>query len=78
MYGGGTLIFDEYGRLKFHITNRVDNKKMQKARMRRLWDDEGYDEKRGVTRRTSFQGLHLKRLTSWPPVLDAPTAGGRE
>jgi hypothetical protein len=65
MYGGGTLIFDEYGRLKFHITNRVHDKKMQKERMPRLWESDAYDEKRGVARR-SFQALHLRRLAPWP------------
>jgi hypothetical protein len=69
MYGGGTLIFDEFGRLKFHITNRVHDKELQRKRMPMLWASEGYDEVAGVARR-SFQALHLRRMASWPLGLD--------
>ncbi len=33
LYGGGTLIFDEYGRLKYHISNDVLNRKRQSRRL---------------------------------------------
>jgi hypothetical protein len=36
LYGGGTLIFDEYGRLKFHVHNNVFGKS-QEARLDYLW-----------------------------------------
>jgi hypothetical protein len=36
--GGGTLIFDEYGRLKFNITNRLDDADRQTRRLQHLWD----------------------------------------
>ena len=34
--GGGVLLFDEYGRVKFHIHNRIDNAPLQKERLRSL------------------------------------------
>ena len=37
LYGGGTLIFDEYGRLKYHITNDVRNRKRQSSRLADLF-----------------------------------------
>jgi hypothetical protein len=36
--GGGTLIFDEYGRLKFHISNRLNDTARQTTRLQHLWD----------------------------------------
>jgi len=37
LYGGGTLIFDEYGRLKFYIHNSLDNVKRQTRRLDQLF-----------------------------------------
>src|SRR5262249_51277947 len=37
LYGGATLIFDEYGRLKFNIANRLDNGRRQTTRLNYLW-----------------------------------------
>jgi hypothetical protein len=37
LYGGGTLIFDEFGRVKFHIRNRIMNPKRQTRRLKHLW-----------------------------------------
>lgn len=36
LYGGGTLIFDEYGRLKFYIHNSLGNVKRQQRRLDHL------------------------------------------
>jgi len=33
LYGGGTLIFDEYGRLKYHVSNDVLDSKRQSVRL---------------------------------------------
>ena len=38
LYGGGALIFDEYGRLKYHVHNDVFGKKRQAERLRYLWE----------------------------------------
>lgn len=37
VYGGGVLIFDEYGRLKYHVHNRIFGSQ-QKQRLRYLWE----------------------------------------
>jgi hypothetical protein len=37
LYGGGALIFDEYGRLKFHVRNKILNSERQTRRLRYLW-----------------------------------------
>ena len=38
LYGGGVLIFDEYGRLKYHVHNDVFGKKRQTKRLKYLWE----------------------------------------
>ena len=42
LYGGGSLIFDEYGRLKYHIGTGVV-KPAQSARLQSLWDRGYFD-----------------------------------
>jgi transcriptional regulator with AAA-type ATPase domain len=37
LYGGGVLILDEYGRLKFHVRNKILNFERQTRRLRYLW-----------------------------------------
>jgi len=37
VYGGGVLIFDEYGKLKYHVHNDVFGRR-QSARLQHLWD----------------------------------------
>jgi hypothetical protein len=37
VYGGGVLIFDEYGKLKYHVHNDVFGSR-QTARLQHLWD----------------------------------------
>jgi hypothetical protein len=38
IYGGGVLIFDEYGRLKYHVHNDVFHAKRQARRLQYLWE----------------------------------------
>lgn len=38
IYGGGVLIFDEYGRLKYHIHNSVFHPRRQSRRLTYLWE----------------------------------------
>jgi hypothetical protein len=38
VYGGGVLIFDEYGRLKFHVHNDVFHGSRQARRLKYLWE----------------------------------------
>jgi hypothetical protein len=37
LYGGGALIFDQFGRLKFHVRNKILNAGRQTRRLRYLW-----------------------------------------
>jgi hypothetical protein len=56
IYGGGTLIFDESGRLKYHVRNRVRNADRQNPRLEYLW-------KHGsLTGTKSFAAMHLERV----------------
>ncbi|HEY3039970.1 MAG TPA: hypothetical protein VGJ66_14605 [Pyrinomonadaceae bacterium] len=59
LYGGGALIFDEYGRLKYQVFNRINNASLQTPRLKYLWKY-GYfadkDDEQSV-----FARLHLNR-----------------
>jgi hypothetical protein len=59
IYGGGALIFDEYGRLKYHVNNRVENVGRQTPRLKYLWRCGYFDEQTGT--RNAFARLHLNR-----------------
>jgi hypothetical protein len=56
IYGGGTLIFDETGRLKYHISNRIGGKERQDERLQYLWDRGNLNKKK------TFAALHLERM----------------
>ena len=56
IYGGGTLIFDESGRLKYHVRNRIRNANRQNPRLQYLWGQGS------LTGRKSFAALHLERV----------------
>jgi hypothetical protein len=65
LYGGGVLIFDEYGRLKFHIHNRLNSFKRQSERILYL-AEAGYYERQRPLRKpgaklSAFGLLHLTR-----------------
>ena len=38
LYGGGALIFDEFGRVKYHVRNRLLNPDRQTRRLKYLWE----------------------------------------
>jgi len=58
--GGGALIFDEYGRLKFHISNRLDNSERQSRRIEYLWR---YGFFKNPSAFRNFANLHQQRAT---------------
>jgi hypothetical protein len=60
LQGGNTLVFDEYGRLKYNIHNYIFDKPRQSARLRYLWNA-GYLETRRGAR--GFAALHLRRTS---------------
>jgi hypothetical protein len=56
VYGGGTVIFDESGRLKYHVRNRIRNSRRQNPRLEYLWENGMLNAKK------SFAALHLERV----------------
>jgi hypothetical protein len=61
IFGGGALIFNEYGQLKYQIRNRVEDAKRQTARLKYLWENGFFD--RQQDNRSNFAALHLARAT---------------
>jgi hypothetical protein len=59
LYGGGALVFDEYGRLKFHVHNNVLSPKRQAKRLGYLWKYGGFKEGASAFRRIS--NIHRQR-----------------
>lgn len=59
VYGGGTLVFDEHGHLKFHIRNAIDDGPRQTARLGYLWQA-GLLEP-GTSRLAGLASLHRRR-----------------
>ncbi len=59
LYGGGVLLFDEYGRVKFHVHNRVDSFERQRGHLQALVDY-GYFKK-GMTAQQQFAHVHRLR-----------------
>ena len=58
-YAGGVLVFDQYGRIKYHIERRLDNAKAQQARLEYLWNS-GFLEQ-PVDERNQFAVAHRER-----------------
>jgi hypothetical protein len=63
LFGGGTLIFDEYGRLKYHIRNKLYNEKQSK-RLKYLWIM-GYIGNQAY-RENVFARMHLQKTLGVP------------
>jgi hypothetical protein len=66
LYGGGALIFDEYGRLKFQISNRILNADRQTRRLEFLWKFGYFQPGRSLLNR--FSTLHRQRAMNAPTV----------
>lgn len=59
-FGGGVLIFDQYGQIKYHIAHPLRSEKRQFARLQYLWDT-GLTIARPKGMRDRFAGLHRAR-----------------
>ena len=58
LLGGGALLFDEFGQLKYHVRNAVLNPAKQNRRLQHLYDAGFFDRKR----EQGFASLHLKGM----------------
>lgn len=69
LYGGGTLVFDQYGRIKYHIRRPLNDGHWQLKRLGYLWamapDSEAADSA------GSFAGMHRVRAMSHSRVKGA-------
>jgi hypothetical protein len=65
--GGGVLIFDDFGRLKYHIRSRINSPNRQSSRLEYLWKNRISDSKRrygfsdGSPTGQRFALMHMKR-----------------
>ena len=63
LYGGGTIIFDEYGRIKYHIANRIFSQTSQADRIDYLWRY-GYLPETNSSE-NMFAKMHLNRSATF-------------
>jgi len=61
LFGGGALVFDEYGQLKYQIANRIEDARRQQARLAYLWETGFFDE--APDQKSHFAKVHLARAT---------------
>jgi len=67
LYGGGVLVFDDFGHLKYHVRSRLDNAQRQSKRLDYLWrnrikDTQGrYGFSDGVPEGQRFALMHRRR-----------------
>ncbi|HEV7516139.1 MAG TPA: hypothetical protein VGR07_07550, partial [Thermoanaerobaculia bacterium] len=68
LYGGGALIFDEFGRLKFHVRNRLLNPTRQTERLKYLWRGGRLEDLQILEREASpdfrFARMHEERFAT--------------
>jgi hypothetical protein len=66
IFGGGALIFDEYGQLKYQIANRIENVDRQQARLDYLAETDFFEEppapRPPAGPQSQFAQLHRMRL----------------
>jgi hypothetical protein len=70
IYGGGALIFDEAGRLKYHVRNRIGTQTRQNQRLEYLWKTGAFNTK------MSFSAMHLDAILHGETAFEADLADG--
>ena len=63
LYGGNTVIFDEYGHVKYNIGKSIMDKARQSERLAYLWSHGGIGPGSGKDR--AFSRLHVRRNMDW-------------
>lgn len=58
-YGGGTIVFDQFGRIKYHIEHRLDDAARQSARLEYLWKNGQLGA--AADKRNQFAHIHSSR-----------------
>lgn len=70
LYGGGALIFDEFGHVKFHIRNRILNPGRQTRRLQYLWKYGHFSEPQILEKEAvpdhRFARMHQQRFGALP------------
>ncbi len=62
LVGGGTLVFNEFGALKYHVQNRLFSK-LQKQRVEYLWRQSGVGDREAIRGAATFSDLHRRRMS---------------
>ena len=61
LFGGGAMIFDEYGQLKYQIANKIEDAERQEARLKYLLENGFFEEIPNP--KLHFAKFHLARAT---------------
>jgi hypothetical protein len=64
LHGGGVLVFDEHGQVKYHIHNRLNSPEKQSGRIAHLFRQGFYDPEFASQRR--FAQMHRRRMFGRP------------
>ena len=64
LYGGSALIFDEYGRLKYNVSNRIDDVARQQKRLDYLWLYGFFDGGALSLGQSLFEEFHVKLVAN--------------
>jgi hypothetical protein len=67
LLGGGALLFDEFGQLKYHIRNALLNPQRQSRRLKHLADSGFFETRRPEAR--GFSTLHMKGMRPEQPAV---------
>lgn len=67
LHGGGTLLFDQFGKLKFHVQNRITSSR-QRERIAYLWSAGGVGDRESLRASISFSDLHRRRAAAGPAL----------
>lgn len=63
VYGGNTVIFDEYGHVKYNIGKSIMDVRRQTQRLAYLWEHGAFE--RGIGKSHAISRMHLRRNTGW-------------